>query len=250
MTDISFQIRFTSPFHVGTGLSRPGIADSAILRDRDGFPQISSETIAGVVRAGVELVADSLGLPRCSGALEPAGGGTLCGVRPPAGVANDSWRCPICLLFGSPFHTDGATVFEEASLGLALPGDFTGNANESRMAALHNLLSGTDTRSRQDEFRGRAQEDAVFVNEVAYHRLPLSSTIHVSTGSALRDKALVSLLVAGMRAVTRVGAHRFRGCGGCRLVLTGPVSLDEQDLSQEDLVNHLFMEETLKCLKP
>ena len=54
----------TSPLHVGSGLSRPGVADNLVQRDHEGNPIIPGEAVKGALRMAAEQVAAWLGEPQ------------------------------------------------------------------------------------------------------------------------------------------------------------------------------------------
>lgn len=54
--ELSYQLRFTTPFHCGTGL-RLGLIDRTIVRDHDGYLYVPGSTIKGILREQCERLA-------------------------------------------------------------------------------------------------------------------------------------------------------------------------------------------------
>lgn len=54
----------TSPLHIGSGLSRPGVADSLVQRDREGNAVIHGDAVKGALRMSAEQIAMWMGAPQ------------------------------------------------------------------------------------------------------------------------------------------------------------------------------------------
>ena len=55
--EVAWIWRSTSPLHVGSGLSRPGVADSLVQRDREGNAVIHGDAVKGALRMSAEQIA-------------------------------------------------------------------------------------------------------------------------------------------------------------------------------------------------
>ena len=74
--EVSWEWECISPLHLGSGLSRLGVADSLVQRDPSGNPIIHGDAVKGAIRMGAEQVAAWLGASqhRCyaaQGTAEP-----------------------------------------------------------------------------------------------------------------------------------------------------------------------------------
>lgn len=70
--NVAWTWKSVSPLHIGSGLSRPGVADSLVRRDSDGRPVIHGEAVKGALRMSAEQVASWLDKPQKSGPRSPA----------------------------------------------------------------------------------------------------------------------------------------------------------------------------------
>ena len=62
--EVAWIWRSTSPLHVGSGLSRPGVADSLVQRDREGNAVIHGDAVKGALRMSAEQIAAWMGAPK------------------------------------------------------------------------------------------------------------------------------------------------------------------------------------------
>lgn len=62
--EVAWTWRSTSPLHVGSGLSRPGVADSLVQRDREGNAVIHGDAVKGALRMSAEQIVAWMGAPQ------------------------------------------------------------------------------------------------------------------------------------------------------------------------------------------
>jgi CRISPR/Cas system CSM-associated protein Csm3 (group 7 of RAMP superfamily) len=62
--DLTYQIRFTSPFHLGTG-RRAGLTQRAVARDSAGYLYVPGSAIKGALRDRATWLANALGRTAC-----------------------------------------------------------------------------------------------------------------------------------------------------------------------------------------
>ena len=60
--NVSWEWESISPLHVGSGLSRPGVADNLVQRDPEGNAVIHGEAVKGALRMGAEQIVAWMGV--------------------------------------------------------------------------------------------------------------------------------------------------------------------------------------------
>ena len=174
----------TSPLHVGSGLSQPGVADSLVQRDREGNPIIPGEAVKGALRMAAEQVAAWLGAGQDYG--------TTGNAEPTA------W--PLARLFG---------------------GEGTGRCTAATLVPTPSLDS-PDRRhvfasTAIDRETGRARDDTLRKTEFVPSGLRFAAryTAGVAEGEVV---VVETLLLAALAAVESVGGKTGIGWGRVKLV--------------------------------
>ena len=185
----------TSPLHVGSGLSQPGVADSLVQRDREGNPIIPGEAVKGALRMAAEQVAAWLGAPQDYGT---------------AGNAEPTvW--PLARLFGG----EGAGRCTAATL--VKPSKSHGNGSPSSPPPASDERPHVFTSTAIDRRTGTARDDTLRKTEFVPRGLRFEAQY---TAGVAEDEAEVveTLLLAALAAVESVGGKAGIGWGRMKLV--------------------------------
>jgi hypothetical protein len=207
---IIYELQVEVEFHIGAGLSRPGVADELIVIRPDGRLVIPSEHIRGLLRDACTQILFWTGKAKdcCQASLQKApteaerqGVLTTCGLNFRQGQS----PCVLCRLFGTTFIPK-AYHFSDAELV----------SQSNRRISTHNRI---------DPFTGRVPMDLLFSFEVgnpAKFRGEIERRGKPADPAELVEE--VGLLVAGLRLIERVGKRSARGWGWCQaesIALTG-----------------------------
>ncbi len=200
---LSVTVCLESPYHIGTGLTRPGYVDDLLVKRPNGQLVIPSEHFRGITRDMCRKVLEWLGKTPgedvCEAAWQKAPQDKIvktCGFnfRPNA-------PCVLCRLFGTTW-TPRLYAFS----------DLVAEEEERVQASVHNRI---------DPFLGRVPEEFLFSMEVGFCPT-FSGQIERLKPETNPNKLLeeVGLLMAGLRLVERIGKRSARGWGWCRVEIT------------------------------
>lgn len=203
---IFVQLHLESPYHIGTGLTRPGYVDDLLVKRPNGQLVIPGEHFRGITRDMCRKVLEWLGRTPtktkgyvCEAAWQKAPRDkivTTCGFnfRP-----NDP--CVLCRLFGTTW-TPRLYAFS----------DLVAEAKGEVQASAHNRI---------DPFLGRVPEEFLFSMELGFYPT-FCGHIERLKPETDPNKLLeeIGLLIAGLRLVERVGKRSARGWGWCRVTIT------------------------------
>jgi CRISPR-associated protein Csx10 len=202
--EFSLTLDMLGDWHVGSGAGRPGDVDRLVARDADGFPYIPAKTVTGILRDACEQVAWG---------LDEGRPGPWC-----------SW---VEYLFGSQPSAEGQEPAAELPRPAALSIRPARLADELRRAlgtrpALAAAATFVKPGVALDPGSGRALDDHLRFDELVRGGVRLSAAV---TWSPPEDPqaALTSsaLLIAGARALQRLGGKRRRGSGRCECQIDG-----------------------------
>ena len=211
----------TSPLHVGSGLSQPGVADSLVQRDREGNPIIPGEAVKGALRMAAEQVAAWLGAGQDYG--------TTGNAEPTA------W--PLARLFGG----EGTGRCTAATLVPTPSSDPPGRRP-------HVFAS-----TAIDRETGRARDDTLRKTEFVPSGRRFAARY---TAGVAEDEAEVveTLLLAALAAVESVGGKAGIGWGRVKLVdlsatVVGRNGKDGRDPTVAVCPKNAVCPSRLKCLQ-
>ena len=202
---VAWEWKSTSPLHVGSGLSQPGVADNLVQRDCDGNPIIPGEAVKGALRMAAEQVAAWLGAPQdydAAGNAEPRSWPTE--PEPAAGNAEPrSW--PLARLFGGA----GAARCTPATLAEL---ESQGNGPGSDRPPTPHKRPHVFTSTAIDRATGTAKDDTLRKTEFVPGGLGFKAqyTAGVADGET---EAVETLLLAALAAVESVGGKAGIGWG-------------------------------------
>ena len=192
---VAWRWNSTSPLHVGSGLSQPGVADNLVHRDHRGNPIIPGEAVKGALRMAAEQVAAWLGAPQdysATGNAEPTS-------RPLARLfgGKGAARCTAATLVGESESTGNGSGADRRSPPDERPHVFTSTAIDRATGTAR------DDTLRKTEFvpRGR-QFEARYTASVADDEI----------------EEVVTLLLAALASVESLGGRAGIGWGRVELV--------------------------------
>ncbi len=221
-TRIDVHLTFDGPFNVGSGAIGGSLADKPLIRDARGLPMVPASAFKGRLRHEVERLAPIL----CPDDPPPCGSPraeTMCqGDAPP---------CPVCRLFGSPWHP-GRLTFSDFTLvepaflliGEPPPGHLRYGVGLSRQ-------------------RRVAEDQLLYTVEVFLPGTPI--TLSGTIQGDLENEDLV-LLKAALENLLAVGGGKTKGLGWFEMAFhihrepepapPAPLSVGDQDEVLEVIV--------------
>lgn len=212
---IDYVLRVEAEYHIGTGLSRPGVVDETLVCRPDGSLFIPAEYFRGLLRdcctqilywTGKDKECCEASLLKAPTEVEPEfqqkGVPKTCGLN----FRIDKQPCVLCRIFGTTFSpkayrfTDA--VFEKFEI----------EGGEPIRISTHNRI---------DPATGRVPQDFLFSFELGAPAIFKGGIERIapSPDPDYPDLLLeeVGLIVAGMRLVERVGKRSARGWGWARI---------------------------------
>ena len=204
----------TSPLHVGSGLSQPGVADSLVQRDRAGNPIIPGEAVKGALRMAAEQVAAWLG--------EEQDYGTAGNAEPTV------W--PLVRLFGG----EGAGRCTAATL--VKPSKSHGNGSPSSPPPASDERPHVFTSTAIDRRTGTARNDTLRKTEFVPRGLRFEARYTAGVTDGETD-VVETLLLAALAAVESVGGKAGIGWGRMKLVeLTAAVLGEDSEHGRDPTI--------------
>lgn len=229
---ISYTLKFTTPFHCGTGV-RTGLVDRTMRRDGEDYLYVPGSTIKGSLRERCEQLArffakdaDKKLIVDPHNAEEALRG---LGHRPPTMVAR---------IFGSQ-NMPGCLFFDDARLDEDDKKEYIreGHAEREKRAVRHSYKTSQVTpytQVRLDRPTGTAVEGALYTSEFGDKNMMFHATIQGWLEcTPLTDDGLVNehhpagtptysllLLLAGLRLLDRLGGNKSTGKGHCSCGIT------------------------------
>ncbi len=187
---LELQVEFDTPFNVGSGAMGGSVADKPLLRDFQGLPMIPASSLKGRLRHECERLAKALGEKCC----HPPAADKMC-----QGQWPDEF-CPVCRLFGSPWHISPLFFSDLKPSEPAL-------LKRGKRSPRSGLRYGVALSRR----RRVAEENLLYTVET-FGPLTLSGAIE---GNASEEG--LALLLAGLDSLFALGGGRSGGLGWCRL---------------------------------
>lgn len=219
--EITLKVTFDSPFSIGTGAMADSVADKPLIKDARGCPVIPGSSLKGQVRHECERIIHAL-IPNFDQRW-------ACRPPRPDDMCQDGSICPICRIFGSPWHPSPIT-FENLTLATAVEPPPRG-WERLRGVRTTDLRPGVGIGRK----RGVAKEDLLYSTET--YAPPPALVYHGRIWGALEERREVALLLAGLRSVPAIGGVRSRGLGWWRLGVA--VRLDGQLAAVDELLQEL-----------
>jgi CRISPR/Cas system CSM-associated protein Csm3 (group 7 of RAMP superfamily) len=236
---IDLAITMYTPLCVGAAGSSGGLADKALLRDGWNRPIIPGSQLKGRLRHACERVAASMGAPICAAPRAE----TMCPYAPGQVIARlarepldlaraegPRHQCVVCALFGSPIYFSTLAFDDLASTppGQKFP-------PQAPYEAFERLRPGVGL----DRRRRTAQEEVLYLVETTEAGARFTGAIRgrwLGTPAA-EVRALVGLLIAGLRLATRWGGGSSRGLGWAEIAAT--VTLDGAQQNPDTLLQEV-----------
>lgn len=204
--DIDYQIKFDTPFHLGTGLRR-GLLDRSVCRDAKDYLYIPGSTLKGAFRERCEQVTRLIGLRAVSPHDTQE---AIAGFRDDIDIVDR--------IFGSRYEP-GEIYFDSATMVKADQEFFDGARGQTLKRYIQ---SQTEIRTQTSISRllGTAREQALFQSEFGLRELCFEGRIygylegfHIDGNDDSYSLLLPMLLVAGICANDRIGANKSTGMG-------------------------------------
>lgn len=199
---IKYVLRIRDEYHIGSGLSRPGVVDETIIRRPDGQLFIPAEYLRGLIRdcctqilywTYMEKACCEASLYKAPTEREKQGVPKTCGLN----YRINEVPCALCRIFGTTF-TKKSYRFSDAEFER-----FEGNWREPIRISTHNRI---------DPATGRVPKDLLFTFEMGS---PAVFRGYIERIGILIEPNLlleeVGLLIAGLRLVERVGKRSAKG---------------------------------------
>lgn len=227
---IRYEMFFTTPFHMGTGLRR-GLVHRAVSRDRDGSLFIPGSTVKGNARERSEQIARLFGLETREPHVE---GADLTGFSSSIQIVDT--------IFGSRTYPgtlwfDDAQLCEEDQALFEAPSpDLSTRYSEFQVEPR--------TRVSMSRLTGTARSGQLFASEYGIAGLRFHGLIRgVLNGAPLPDERAnasytLLLLLAGLLSVDRLGSNRSAGAGGCHTAIL-ELRVNSQEQSVESLLGYI-----------
>jgi CRISPR/Cas system CSM-associated protein Csm3 (group 7 of RAMP superfamily) len=219
--EIDLEAIFDTPLNIGTGTLAESIADKPLVKDANRSPLIPGSTLKGKVRHECERIIRVL--------IVPWPEDWDCKAPYPDQMCRDSNICPICRIFGAPWHPS-PIIFENLTLEIAAKGPLR------NWKQLHSIR-GTDLRTGVgiNRERGVAEDELLYSTETFCPHPALVYQGHIK--GSLQERKEVALLLAGLRSVPALGGSRSRGLGWWHLELS--VKLDGQSTPVDELLQEV-----------
>lgn len=184
MKDVRYQVEFFSPWHCGSGLSKGGDADAAVIKDSDGLPYIPGKTVKGLLREAVEIVAPD-----------------SCAVRKMFGTPSGN---------GVKDNIAGCSFFSDAVI---LEADRSRIVKEKTQAYLFDNMTSTAI-----DGNGGVVDGSLRTTEVALPCILTGSVKNVPDEFFSQGDSK-GLLEKAFGFIKRLGFNRTRGLGRCRFTI-------------------------------
>jgi CRISPR-associated protein Csx10 len=180
------EIKFDSDWHIGSGAGIPGSVDRTVLRDADGLPYVPGKTLTGILRDSAEFVVEARGQVY-KDALE-----SLFGGQPAQGEKLEDAKIGI----------SDAVFSDELKEVL--------RSHEALKQALFIVQPGI----KIDRATGRTEDKHLFSREEVRGGCTLRANVMIEDSLSPEEE---TLLGDAIKATRRIGGHRRRGGGRCKL---------------------------------
>lgn len=181
--DITYEIKFYSYWHCGSGLAAGASMDAIVVRDQDGLPYVPGKTIKGLVRENMEEYLN----------LGQEDMDSLFGARTEDAAGE-----------GKPVR-QGSAYFSNATLS-------EGERQKIVANKWQGLLYGSIAQTAIAPETGTAKEFSLRTTEVVVPCTLQGVIAHV-------DDKLADQVELALRLVKRLGVNRNRGLGRCDFII-------------------------------
>jgi CRISPR/Cas system CSM-associated protein Csm3 (group 7 of RAMP superfamily) len=227
---IQYELLFTTPFHMGTGLRR-GLVHRAVSRNREGFLFIPGSTIKGNARERSEQIARLFDLETREPHVE---GANLAGFSQSIQIVDT--------VFGSRTYP-GTLWFDDASLCEEDQALFE-TPSQGMTARYREFQVEPRTRVSMSRLTGSSRSGQLFTSEYGLAGLRFHGLIRgVLSGFPLSDERAnasytLLLLLMGLLAIDRLGSNRSAGAGSCQTSIL-ELRVNGQEQSVDSLLDYI-----------
>jgi CRISPR-associated protein Csx10 len=224
------EIEFETDWHIGSGAGIPGSIDRTVLKDKSGLPYVPGKTLTGILRDSAELVASVRDRAENGSRWDKALKSLFVGDQPTQGEE---------LTFAKIGVEDA--VFSDSLKNIFL-------CQESLRQALFIVQPGI----KINRATGRTEEEHLFSREEARGGCALHAKVNIEETLSPEEE---KLLGDAIKATRRIGGHRRRGAGQCKLSLVDTADGQERQPAQsgQTLPNNsefIELEYVLETLQP
>lgn len=201
---LELRVEFDTPFNVDSGAMGGSVAHKPLVRDFQGWPMIPASSLKGRLRHECERLAKALAEEWPYDCQPPE----------PDKMCQGQWPdefCPICRLFGSPWHISPLLFSDLKLLGQG--------ARPPRSGLRYGVALSRHRRVAEEKF--------LYSTEI-FAPVPLAGTIE---GNVSEEG--LALVLAGLDSLFALGGGKSGGLGWCRLE-TRAYRINE-DLSEEEI---------------
>lgn len=233
---LTYQITFKAPFHLGTGISA-GLLDRTVIRHTDGYLYVPASTFKGVLREHCEQLCRFY-LPKQA----------ITSPHDTYTALADFGKAltPISRIFGSPLYP-GKLHFNDAeqTSDEAFIYNSTEHPNDGKYKSIQ---TSAFTQVRIDRLTGTAADGALYTSEFGRPNLffvgtingwlectpaeALAARVSPATHSSEMPTYSLLLLLAGLQLIEQLGSNKSTGKGHCVCEVT-ELRINKQPYSAE-----------------
>ncbi len=224
LVQIDYELHFTAPFHLGTGI-RAGLIDRTVMKDNGGYLYVPASTLKGVLREYCE---------RLLRFYLPDDQESVASPHDAEAVLIEFGRAPtlISRIFGSQLHPGGLR-FNDAKM--------------ERNPFYKEIQSSVSTQVRIDRIWRTAVDEALYTSEYGIRDLRFEGTIKGTLDctpiaspriiGCSKESHMVKptysllLLLSGLLMFEQIGGNKSTGKGQCQCSITR-LRLDKQPCSE------------------
>lgn len=225
---ITYELKFTTPFHCGTGI-RAGLIDRTVIRDGGGYLYVPGSTFKGVLRERCEQLARLYTREKERIASPHDAEAALVGLgqQPPTLVTR---------IFGSQ-NAPGRLYFDDACQSDEEKQQYE-SPEQRGQGKYKGMQVDLYTQVRLDRPTRTAVPGALYTSEFGVNDMVFRGSvlgwltdIAIDTGKQVPTYALL-LLLAGLHLVDRLGGNKSTGKGHCACAITS-LEVDGQEVPAE-----------------
>lgn len=229
--DINYQIKFDTPFHLGTGL-RQGLLDRSVCRDAKGFLYIPGSTLKGAFRERCEQLARLVGLRAVSPHDTQE---AIASFRDNIDIVNR--------IFGSRYKP--SEIYFDSATMVKTDRELFDSDRGQTLKRYIQFQTETRTQTSISRLLGTAREQALFQSEFGLRELRFEGQIYGYLEGFFTDGnddsyslLLPMLLIAGICANDRIGSNKSTGMGKYDCLIQN-LKVNDEEIEVADLLGDL-----------
>ncbi|MGM0502399.1 MAG: RAMP superfamily CRISPR-associated protein [Bacillota bacterium] len=206
------EIKFKSPFHIGSGLSQGKLIDNLILTDSDGLPYVPGSSLKGRIKAYFNRVLNTISAAEES--IETLDQQPYLSCESQDKICKEKLtadNCVTCRIFGSGF-TPGSLVFSDCKLANQDLVDFIGNNGGVEEFKEH--LTPVRNGNRINRRLQTTEPGALFNYQFANYQYKYQGQI---TGQVQATDEELNTFKNSIELITHLGGKNSQGLGRCEI---------------------------------